>query len=503
MNENGQTRLMEMCLEGDIKNVRNLIENGADIDAVNNNNENALMYALKNPTNIECVQFMADVTTNLLCCNKDEESPLIIAVKSKNLSYTSILLKECPHLLNFPDYMGNPPLYHAMMNKDKEMVKLLLKYGASINRRNVNDVTPLELIYEFPEMKSIMEPYIFTPKYDYEHPNWSEALIGACRNKEPLWANHWIKKGGNVNYKNNRGETPLYWAILKHDTMSVAFLIKDGVNIHNTIFSYSYLHLSMSMNNIDAYKMLVKCNIDINKTSVLIRMTPLMYAIELNRPYFIQDLISRKADINRQNKYGLTALMIAVKCCDSISTSLLLEEKCDVNMKDYGLSRTRYAGYNALMIAATMGHTSILKQLIEAKANVNSKNKYNRSPLYMAVCGNHNENVSCLIDHKANVNHRDKGGNCLLIHSVVDNSVEISRLLINNGGYIHLPNKKKITPYHFVKLAPVISMELVGIIDKEQERLKKTWKSILYKILGGVVDKNLINYHILQYCIPA
>ena len=483
-NENGQTQLMEMCLKGDFKMVHHLINSGADLDIIDHNRENALMYAIRNPNNKDCVEKLVSLTRNIRLHNKNEETSLMIAVKLKRLKYASILLRRYPPLVNFQDYMGNPPLYHAMVNRDCKMVKSLLKYKANIQRRNVNGVTPLELIKDFPEMREMMNPYLPKSIRSYNTPNWSEALLAACRHKLPIWVRHWIGKGGCVNYRNNKRETPLYWVIIKQDPISLTFLLHYNVNIHSSIFRYSYLHLSISMNNFIAFKILIKYGIDINNVHNNRKRTPLMHAAQQGRISFVKKLIEQKVDLDRQDEYGVSALMMAIKSHHYDVADILINAKCDVNLRDYGRINNRYTGYNALMIATVMNSEYMIKKLVEVNANVNYENNNGKTALYITICNKNEQMITYLIDHKADVNHRDTKGNSLLTHSIIDESANICRILIKNGAYIHIKNLKKNSPYQFVKFAPT-NKEIVSMMDTEYNRLKELWKSILYKLLGG------------------
>ena len=69
-NENGQTRLMMECLKGNYKIVRHLMHCRSDLDIVDHNSENALMYAIRNPNNKRCVQKLASLTMNFDHHNK-------------------------------------------------------------------------------------------------------------------------------------------------------------------------------------------------------------------------------------------------------------------------------------------------------------------------------------------------------------------------------------------------------------------------------------------------
>lgn len=121
--------------------------------------------------------------------------------------------------------------------------------------------------------------------------------------------------------------------------------------------------------------------IDVNEPSGVPRITPLQYAIS---PY--------------KNFNGRRFDAIAV-------SNLLKIEGIDVNAKDDD-------GDTALHVAAERGDPDILSSLIDAGAEVNAKNKFDVTPLYVAVSARHSEKdvVRILIEKGADLNAMTKKG---------------------------------------------------------------------------------------------
>ena len=60
------------------------------------------------------------------------------------------------------------------------------------------------------------------------------------------------------------------------------------------------------------------------------------------------------------------------------------------------------------------GHTETVQCLIEAKAEVNSQDRKEDTPLLLAAVNGHTETVKFLIEAKAEVNSRDRDGHTSL-----------------------------------------------------------------------------------------
>jgi len=104
----------------------------------------------------------------------------------------------------------------------------------------------------------------------------------------------------------------------------------------------------------------------------------------------VKQLLNAGVDVNaKNNDYGSTALIVTSTVGHTEVVKILLEKGADVN------SENKY-GDTALMGAAAAGQTKIVKALLQKGANVNTKNKYGWSALMMAVKKGHTEVVNLL-----------------------------------------------------------------------------------------------------------
>jgi hypothetical protein len=113
-------------------------------------------------------------------------TPELIAVTNGNHKCVSNLLKLNYSNFSSPSYNGITPLLSALLNKDKEMINLLLDYPdkiGDINYTNELDMTPLHYacLYNMPEIanKLIMENAAINAK---EKKNGNTPLYLLCEN---------------------------------------------------------------------------------------------------------------------------------------------------------------------------------------------------------------------------------------------------------------------------------------------------------------------------------
>jgi len=107
-------------------------------------------------------------------------------------------------------------------------------------------------------------------------------------------------------------------------------------------------------------------------------------------------------------------------------------------------------GYTPLFIAAANGHASVTKQLIEARCNMDLKEKDGSSPLYVAASIGHASVTKQLIEARCNVDLPDKD-RCTPLHLAADKGHEaVTKQLIAARCNVNLQEAKFwFTPLHF------------------------------------------------------
>ena len=186
-----------------------------------------------------------------------------------------------------------------------------------------------------------------------------------------------IDKGADVNAKNRRGSTPLFWAL--HDEAKVRLLVSRGAAVKmKQVEGRSPVYQASLLGSGTAVLRLLLENGGDPNVATLNGLTPLSGAALRGDVEAMRLLIDKGAAIDVKNGAGATALMAAATNGSPSAVQLLLDKGADANV------RTKL-GETPLGNAAGAGNATTVKMLLDRGADVNSRNSRGYSPLMLAA----------------------------------------------------------------------------------------------------------------------
>ncbi|XPV69234.1 MAG: ankyrin repeat domain-containing protein [Halarcobacter sp.] len=290
-----------------------LLDFEVNIDVLNRHNETALSeVTIKGEEFLDVTSLLLDYGASTNIKDKNEKTIIekiidaILALQNgkkikgsqkKELDFksdyktilTGILINAEVNL-SLLNSKGEPYFFDAIRYKNLELCKLLIKYGAEINQKNINDEN---IIYNCMD----------------ENQNCSTDIeLRAYQNI----LHSIIMLGADVNSKDSYGGITLHKAILNCDQIAIKLLIHSGANI-NAIDSRgrNLIHNAIWKNNLKVFKQVYPYNKkllnEVDKFGVL----PINYAAFLGYVDFVLELIELNAHVNnphRKAKYILNFL---------------------------------------------------------------------------------------------------------------------------------------------------------------------------------------------------
>lgn len=142
----------------------------------------------------------------------------------------------------------------------------------------------------------------------------------------------------------------------------------------------------------------------------------------------------RQLKLEVTNSYGDTFLNIAATLGYSKLVQELLFRSANIHHKNH-------KGNTALIMASTYGNEAVIKILLASGANVNDKNYSRETALGLAAQNGYLEVLNILLDYGADLNHQTKLLNSPLMMALKNGQTDTSTRLVESGANIHLINK--------------------------------------------------------------
>ena len=349
----GATPLMHASLSTDsnsLVNIEMLINAGAEIDAVHNGGNTALIFAAQNSgcekNGIALLSAGADVSLK----NENGGTALYYAAANSDSSFVKALLEAGadPNV----SYPGNYtyfeyPIMNAVKNSDAGVIDLLVEYGADIEARNEYGLTPILTAASAAEDYQIIRTLIKngadkTALSDLSGSQGAKVVAGgnilmfAARNSSdsaPDIVRSVLSLAPDVNYTDAGGRTALLLAARYSSSPEVIdILIQAGArllrdNNNKTIYDYAkeqssgwYADITKQIRTSydDLWKTMsvdeLRRKIRTSGRSYFISYDALGRAAEANpSPDFIQVLIEQIYNLSSDSEYIADALQDAAK----------------------------------------------------------------------------------------------------------------------------------------------------------------------------------------------
>ncbi|XP_070579658.1 transient receptor potential cation channel subfamily A member 1-like [Ptychodera flava] len=293
------------------------------------------------------------------------------------------LLEHDRELVNKFDSIGAAPLHYAVRFNHKEVVKLLLNYGADTNLR----------VHEYKQ----------------------SALHFAARRNFTNILRRLLANRADVNIRDFTGAVPLH-------------------------YSARYGHLEIT-------EILLRSELsEVNKEDDD-KMTPLHHAAMQGNVPMCQLLLKYGADLRAKEINDITPLMFAAIRGNIETMKFIIDAGKYMNMSCCSfMADVDDEGSNVLHLAVARSHIEAAVFCLNEGADINSKKFNGHTPLHIAAVTGNAEVAAMLIRHEAKVNAKDEEQMTPLHRASLYSRMEVMKLLIENGAALETPDLELFTP---------------------------------------------------------
>ena len=416
--------------EGIVVNFALLLKNhGAEVDTRDKANRTPLHLAIRRNRSM-LVEILLENGADLNAENNEGMTPFQILVEkntnddSNLLDLAQVLLKHGAEV-NRRNKDGQNPLHLAMRRNQSRLMEMLLEHGADANAKNNQGMFPLEILSD--------------PERYYQTSDEEDNIVDL--------AQLLLKHGAEVNRRCKANETPLHRAIRRNRSRLAWILLENcaDANAENNE-GQTMLHI---LSECDSFRdegalkllsLLLRKGADVNKRDRA-NETPLHLAMRRNRFMLVKTLLEHGADFNVQNNEGQTFFHMLSECylwSEGRIRNLvpwLLNRGAEVNKQDN-------ANETPLHLAIRRCRFKFTRTLLVYGADTNAENDKGQTPLHILLSQNLNYYIWCYfvdrdlkLSDKAWTKARGDISNLVL-------------LLLKNGAEVNSRDKDNETPLH-------------------------------------------------------
>jgi len=317
--------------------MKNLIENGADINTKNIDGDSSLTISCKLGYK-DIIKYLIESGADINIKDENGESPLMIACRLKYKDIIEYLVKSGAYVNILNSDMDTPLIFSVYQEDyDISIIKYLYENGANIILKNDEGESFLNIIKgkfnenDINEIKKIL---------NQKRKDGETALTFACKTRNVEIIEDLIDFGVDVNIKNAYDETALmilcknlYFDNEKKQELFEKIIRKKG-NI-NKVYKFGFTLLTMACYfvNEELVEYLLSKNEKINEYVNIRNIdgdTPLTIACYFNNEKIIKLLVENGASINEENDDKENPLIIS-KSLKNDEIIEYLEEKMNKN----------------------------------------------------------------------------------------------------------------------------------------------------------------------------
>lgn len=451
----GKTALHEAVLRQNPDLLRLLAENGAALEAADQQGFTPLLDALYWRAT-ESAETLLDLGADIAAKTSDGKNVLHWSFANKRHRNSAIdpalfirlVEASSEEAINQPDREGNTPLMLAMGEQRFDMAEVLIKNGAKLDATNKRGHTPLDLAGA-----AVRRPLLLA-LLDGKNYGMMELLL------------------------ENGAETAIWdkrqWSLVRHavenrdaEGLKLALAHIENFN-HPDLGDVTPLQQAFQTEQYDLAAMILEKRPDRIDDRVMSGNTLLMESLRKKRYPLAETLIAQSADLDAQANMGRTALMQAVLAEDAVGAKILLDAGADINVEDedgksalhHALENGQYelaalilekspekidgvlpSGNSYLAEALAAGQYAVGETLMAQNADPNQANPADgRTPLMQAIGRADEKAVNLLADSEATrFDLTDKQGESAIVQAVLALEDEVDEA----GNESHDPNRNE------------------------------------------------------------
>lgn len=467
LDDHGCTPLIHAVKNGDLKSIQELLNSGANVNTCDKEDNSPLHWAAYKKS-YEIAELLLNHHADLHAKDQNFFTPSFYPAMSDDLPMLELFYHTDKTILTATAFFGGTLLHYAASDASLKVIEFLLARDLEIDARSLNKETPLEwgmyrgqvdvidlLVQHGAKVKNIFDI-------------WGNSVLTAAilaNNTECIHA--LIKRGADVNEVNSEGRTPLHTAVSPANERitlkMVQLLIELGADVNAVKKDgVSVLMWAVKYGTPEIVRCLLEKGASVDPTVSNPKYSVLHNALSTNNVEIIDLIIDIATVCDFKDESGKTPLLLAVEKGNLNSIKKLISKKVSIHSVD------GYFGKTPLHQAALCGYDDIAAYLLTMGADLDAKDKENRTSLFYAEQYGHSKTYDILNHQHAEKNiSKALNSNTLLSQHLKSEQAHIW-YLGHSGWAIKTQNHLLIFDYASNTRIPINASIINGYIVPEE-----------------------------------
>ncbi|XP_059470956.1 ankyrin-3-like isoform X1 [Neocloeon triangulifer] len=476
VNKYGDDALHVACLEGKIDNAIYFLGlNVFSVDKKGQSGRTALHHAAQNG-HVAVSEILLSRGADVNICDNDNITPLIIAVRFSSREMCRFLVDNGADL-SAEDNKGNDALHWACLQGKLEIAKYLLLELNCFGTEKKGELGRTALHHAVQHAHVAVAEFLLSNGADInarDNDNCTPLIFAAIVSSTEM-CRFLVDKGADLSAVTKYGDDALHMACFRGNLDNVKYLLGlNGFSVEKKgQHGRSALHFAAVKGQVKVAEFLLSRGADVNACDDESK-TPLILAAFLSSTEMCRFLVENGADLSAVNKYGDDAFHGACFACKLENAMYFMELNGFSVEKKGQLGRTAllHAAQNghfvvaelllskganvnardddnctALIIASQLSSEDMCRFLVESGADLNAVNKYENDSLHLACFGGKLENAKYLLGlNSFNVEKKGQYGRTALHYAAEKGHIAVAEFLLSQGADINARDENNVTP---------------------------------------------------------
>jgi ankyrin repeat protein len=318
--------LHQAAADGDIEQIKLLIQKGADVNARDGERNTPLEYAIEEG-NVEIIQLLIEAGADV-----NAGAPLQAATYANSIETVRLLIERGADLNAGPW----TALHSAVWMGNSDIAELLIQKGADVDAKDERGMTPLHEavrlgIENMIELLIDNKANVNAKDNDGRTPLRLAAELTRENKKDVLEL--LLAAGARIDEGDEDGRTALHYAARFGDKDLAEYLIDKGADVSSKDkYGRTTLHLAAESADGDIVEQLLARGAKVDEKDIEAGFTALHYAARFGNKNAADSLIRKGANVNAKDKEGHAPLYIAVQHDHKVA-ELLVRAGADGNIR--------------------------------------------------------------------------------------------------------------------------------------------------------------------------